>query len=228
VTGNSKKAWPAMIALAVLLMGGAVRVEAYSVTMEFIGQVDYVNNIPGVAIGDIVRGRYTFDSTLPNTGVDPAVGLYESNGTFSLSVGSVSFSVSPYLIGVGNDVSAPAGTHDFYSVEGKTVIAGVDYFYQMFLGTFDLSQGAITSTALPLIPPEVAKFEDFRRFGYCYGVTGPARCTEHGIGGPILSLTLVDGPVTSVPTINPIGLTAMALLLVMGALRSLRRFRRAR
>jgi hypothetical protein len=189
-----KNRWPRIVTLAWLLAG---TVEAAPVTMQFVAQVDYATNVPGVAVGDIVHGEYMFDSAIPNTSPNPTVGRYVVNsGTFSLSVESLSFGVSPYLIAVGNDTSQPAGTQDFYDVEGFTAIAGVDHFYQLFLSTFDLSQGAITSTALPLVPPDVAKFPEFHRFGYCYGLTDASLCTEHGIGGPVTSITLVPEPAT--------------------------------
>lgn len=221
MTTNGENGWAVMIILAWVLAGSAIRVEAASVTMEFVAQVDYVTNVPGVAVGDIVRGRYTFDSALPNSSSDPTVGRYVSNDTFSLSGGSLSFAVSPYLIGVANNAISGLGPQDFYDVEASTSIAGVDYFYQLFLSTVDMSQGAITSTALPLVPPDVGKFPDFHRFGYCYGVTGPTKCSEHGIGGPIISLALVGA--APVPTMSHVVLAMMALLLAVGAARNVRR-----
>jgi hypothetical protein len=215
---SGKKLWSTLIILTLFLAGTVARAEAASVTMEFVAQVDSVTNVPGVAVGDFVRGRYTFDSALPNTSGDATAGLYVSSGTFSLSGGSLFFAVSPYHIGVGNNQTTPLGPQDFYAVEGSMSIAGVDHFYQLFLSTIDLGQGAITSTALPLLPPEVAKFPDFHRFGYCYGVTGPTKCMEHGIAGPIISLALVEA--TPVPTMNHIALAVMALLLAFGALRN--------
>ncbi len=193
--------------IAVSALGCA---QASVVTFNFSG---IVNGLPpelgaNAAIGDVVSGRYSFETTTPDSAADPQTGLYFNAGTsFVMTVGAFTYTSNAVDIVVSN----LAGV-DIYRVTGSNVIgAPTNAGYTPSFFTLDLtdniSASALTSDALPLTPPNLSAF-NINQLTLTFlppaGVQAPASGTARLTG-----LTLGDTPV---PT------PGIAILLAAGLL----------
>jgi hypothetical protein len=202
-SNNHKKLRALTLALA-LMAPVSSATYASLLTFDFTVRISGVTNIAGVAVGDLLSGSYTFESTTSDVTPELDTGTYPISGVYTFAVGPLSFAFSSYLIGVGNNVTFPSGTQDYYTVQSFFDDGTLFHFASLDLASF-ANLNALTSDTLPSVPPDIGAFPDFNNFGYCFGVA--SLCDESGVFGTIESITL-----RSVPEPFTIALVALGLL----------------
>ncbi|MGE3107898.1 MAG: hypothetical protein AB7G11_06385 [Phycisphaerales bacterium] len=163
---------------AALLSGAAPRVRADIVPWEFVGEVTSIANPGGlttpIALGQQVRGTYTFDETTfdvlptPDGGVaylfffpdfpHPPYGLNATIGDATVESGG---DFSPSLNVIVHDGTAPAGGDQLRLVDvGLTTSFVVPPQSTLFMDLTlqDTSGAVLASDALPLVPPPLESF----------------------------------------------------------------------
>jgi len=156
--------------LAVLgVLGWVPEADAFVVTYNFSGTVTIVDPFLAAyfSVGDPVSGSVSFESTTPDTQVDPSIGYYSS------AVSSFSVTVvhgTPYTasaafghIVVENDL-LPLPVVDTYFVTdagtGTGPMLGTDFFFAgMQLSMEDTDATVYSSDALPPGAPPFGQFE---------------------------------------------------------------------
>jgi hypothetical protein len=156
---------------AALLLCSPHAASGQQITFDFTGVITRVDDpltAGPLAIGQIVSGSYTFDSTAGDQDPSAVVGRYDAVLRLELSVPAASYHVlasagaTPGLIEVLNDED---GVRDRYVVDvatpGQDVsgagIAGHTLEY-VSLVLRDRTTLALSSDALPLTPPVLADF----------------------------------------------------------------------
>jgi hypothetical protein len=148
-----------LVSLGLLLAVSDVA-EAEPISFRFVGTVtrstgSFENQFD---VGDPVLGFYTFESTQPDLDSDPQLGHYSAAvRQWRFAVGSTLFELNPVgvnVISVGNDT--PDG--DFYQLFADLVPAlGFSDLRANWLFR-DPSGQALSSDALPLVPPPLSAF----------------------------------------------------------------------
>lgn len=194
----------------------AAPVHARLITFAFEGVVTSISGephdyFPAADDGVPVSGTYTFESTTPDTNPDPNRGQYDH------AVKQIVFRVGPDALVIGPPFNAgisvanqPFGPIDDeeYSVFATTDIGGSFSIFEIQLFNVD-SDGALTSDALPLTPPDISKF-DFRRILLNVGASdfAPGEAPSFVIDAALTSLTLVPAevPEPAMPALVGLGL----------------------
>ena len=193
---------------------------AVPVTFEFEGVIDTIFHATsvdpfgtGIAVGTQFKGRYTFDTTTPNTGTSdygvyihtaPQYGIDVQVGAF---FGSSSTALLPlhYRIITGawnnnGDVVQDIQTQDMS-------FGGVNaYLVQIFL---EGPSTALSSVDLSATPPNLA---DYFVHTFVLGIGPPAHAADVAYWGQITSISAVPEP----STLSLVVLAALALRLGSG------------
>ena len=141
--------------LCALFALAATTAHAIPVTFSFTGSV--TDDPFGLSsFGAPITGSYTFDSAAVDTIPGPATGSYPSVGPgfgFTANVDGTPYSVSGSLaVNTANNIGV-----DQYGAIATDAVLTLELFFQ------DSSQSALSSDALPLLPPAIGAF-DFRQF----------------------------------------------------------------
>jgi hypothetical protein len=136
----------------VLFAGEAL---AAPITFSFAGSV--TDDPFGLSsFGAPITGAYTFDSTATDTIPSPSTGSFPSVGPafgFTTNVDGTAYSLSSNLtVNTANNIGV-----DQYGAIATSAVLTLEVFLQ------DSTQTALSSDALPLLPPTLAAF-DFRQF----------------------------------------------------------------
>ncbi len=161
--------------LASLLLHLSAVVHAAPVTFAFEAvSVNDERPFREIVPGMIARGTYTFESTTPDTSLNPLVAFYTGAVTaFDVEVEGLvgsghSYGTATLIVGdpitiVGSD----PGTADFYSINGigmSGIVAdglfGQWNLVRAFVRFEDRTNSALSSVDLPLTPPDPARFAD--------------------------------------------------------------------
>jgi hypothetical protein len=137
--------------------------QAYPVTFQFGGTVYEIspNNFDSsVGIGTPITGTYTFESATFDINPDPAIGWY--NGaliSISAEVGNYIFNpgTSFFYNNIATNDNANDGHQDGYAVVGSNLTNVVGVGLALIEASFT-TPAAMTSVALPTIPPGVSLF----------------------------------------------------------------------
>jgi hypothetical protein len=185
---------------------------AFPVTFEFEGVIESVTHVTsvdpfgaGISVGTTFSGRYTFDTSTPNTGTSEAAGYVETAPQFGISVrvgaffGSSSTALVPLnyriIIGglVNDDVIQDIQTQDM-------LFGGVNAsLAQIFL---EGPSTALSSVALSEHPPVLA---DYFVHEFVLGIGPPTHAEDVVYQGQITSIHAIPEPST-------LGLLALAAL----------------
>lgn len=173
------------------------------------------------SIGQSIFGRYAFDSEAVDTVSSNDIGAYAYDG-FTFSIDSYTGSSSVGQIQVSDDVAS--GAFDFYRVQNLRVPGGIlaDAIgawtpIELSLQLTDSTATAFDTDALPLNPPDMADFPDFRGFRLSFA--------ENPDAGPVVSLR---GTITSLSFSHvPEPSTGWLLAAGLAGLVARRRHRRA-
>jgi hypothetical protein len=151
-----------LAAVTFLLLSGPLSVNAKPIEFVFTGVVASVEHsaFPTVNPGDLVVGKYVFESTTPDSDPNPTQGLYLSPGTFDAKIGTLSFSFPLSFISVLNHLVAgsdpPTDRYQVGAQSGNTLLE---------LTLFDAAnQNPFTNDSLPLLPPPLGLFDDSKLF----------------------------------------------------------------
>ena len=200
---------------AVLVPLSSSALGADRVLVTFTGTVssitDPVDVFSDFSVGDPVTGRYTYNTTLPDTQPDPGSGTYTQSfpdGGLWIAVGSTGFSPSAgdaLQIYVGDNRPV---THDTFSLQIGIPELPACQANANYLIFRDLSDTAITDDALFLAAPNLSAFP------LSYGLVTGFFC------GPSEESVTLRFNVTSVttevivPTVSTWGLVITAALLM--------------
>lgn len=152
-----------LVILAGLSWAGSAA--AVPITFAFTGivrgMVDTINLDPfGASVGDPVSGQFTFESTTPNTG-SPGEGEYVHGPSFAFDITIGTVTENGFLGQINVTPTTTSGSSRYSSL-GFFLFSGE--FVLMELVLEDSSGTAITSTDLPLVPPDLAEFDPFAPF----------------------------------------------------------------
>jgi hypothetical protein len=166
------------IAAGLLILGITVAF-AEPITFEYRGTVNWVQDDPGAyskapaSVGDLVVFTYTFQSETPNTASLPWRGDYMNQGPLQATIyheglAAASWTISSVGIiirdNMPTDVSGYLGWDDAYDVSGYIPDPTEGLPFAIASRLYLLEHGVlyvpdeITSTFLPLIPPDPALF----------------------------------------------------------------------
>jgi hypothetical protein len=144
-----------------------------AITAE-IGYVDDPGNYLGGAInvGNVITGTYIYDSTTADTNSSPTVGDYEHNITpygITLNAGGLIFRTDPnnvnFLVEIVNDHgSTPRDNYlirSYNNIFPASVPSDPPFETMNYIAwqLDDLAASALTSTALPTLPPVLADWQ---------------------------------------------------------------------
>jgi hypothetical protein len=182
------------------------------ITFDFTGVVQSVDPLlsSAFAIGDLITGSYTFDSSAPDSNPDPTVGHYLSSLAYSVSAGSfVSTGTGPgFQFLILNDLFQSPGTLlDQYQVELKPSsgpsVGGLTYNgFDLFLFTRSSNPTSLTSDALPSSPPLIS---DFASNQTQFGFLEPNSLNSHFVIGSVSTLTEVTAVVPEPASLTLLG-----------------------
>ena len=144
-----------LLFLTLALSADVLEAHANPITFSFTAIVASAEPVfPTVHPGDLVIGRYTFESTTPDSDPNPARGVYLSPGTFDAKIGTLSFSFPLSFIEV-----LSSGTPDRYQVGAQSgnILLELTFFDAA-------NQNPFTNDSLPLVPPPLNKFDDSKIF----------------------------------------------------------------
>ena len=203
--------------LLAFMFAGIPVARATTIEIGLSAEVSYIDDgglLEGLLnIGDVVTGRYSYDSETPDTNPSNTAGIYwhyEFPCGIVLSAGEYTFETDPgniiFRIGIG-DGDDGHDTYSLISYSNLPLSNDVEVF-SIWWQLNDYSQMALSSDALPLGPPILEDWE------YDWGLR-----IELGPKGD----TMVTADVTSVWLIPE---PATVLLLGLGALALLRMRRR--
>jgi hypothetical protein len=151
------KALVILLSLVVGLLGTVPASDAKPVEFVFTAVVASAEHpvFPTVNPGDLVVGKYFFESNTPDSDPNPTRGSYLSTGHFDTRIGTLSFSFPLSFIEVLDNFSGP----DRYTVaamSGNTLLE---------LTLFDAANSnPFTNDSLPLLPPPLGLFDDSKQF----------------------------------------------------------------
>jgi hypothetical protein len=138
-----------------LLLSAISNTYAASVTFNFTGTVrsdslDYANELPGlgVAVGSLITGSVTFDSTVADIASNPAVGIYPMTApsNFEISVGNILVVQNVFELKISD---SPNPNEDGFVINnGNTLNTGEEYFRILLQGI------NVDNDGLPLAPPD--------------------------------------------------------------------------
>lgn len=189
-----------------LLVSAPQAAYAQQITFKFTGVITFVRDplTQGpFAVGQVVEGFYTFDSTAADVDPSGVVGRYENVVRMEYAIPSIGFVATasagsrPGHIEVLDD---DEGVRDRYGVhmnEPDQIVSGPDVAGQTLDGISivmrDRTTMAVSTDALPLVPPTLTQFADGAEIFLSY--TGP-----FGGGDAVFAeLTSLTVESTSVP-----------------------------
>lgn len=146
-----------LLSLAVSLLGTVPASDAKPIEFVFTAIVASAEpEFPTVHPGDLVVGKYFFESNTADSDPNPGRGAYFSAGTFDVKIGTLTFRFPLSEIEVLDNYF---GSQDRYTVvaqSGNTLLE---------LTLLDsANQNPFTNDSLPLVPPPLSKFDDSRHF----------------------------------------------------------------
>jgi hypothetical protein len=163
--------------LAALTVLQSVPARAETVSIDITATVDDVreedNFLQGkVKVGDTIRGTYVYESTTPDSNDSPLYGVYEHSALpygIDLSVNGLRFRTDPnyldFSIGIVNDyVDILGRTNDNYGVSSSlNIIEGLASpfmgYFMIYFQLDDYTGTALSSDALPTMPPVLADYQ---------------------------------------------------------------------
>jgi hypothetical protein len=116
------------------------------------------------AIGEVITGSYTFDSSAPDSVPnDPSVGIYSSSLAYSVSAGSFVSTGTAFQFNIFNNLLLSSGIlRDQYRValgsQGQSVNGLLYNAFSLDLFTNGSNPISLTSDALPSSPPRITDF----------------------------------------------------------------------
>lgn len=143
---------------------------AYAGTITGASALDPASPFPDpVDFGTPFNGTYTFDGSATNEIADPTSGSYASPlGTLTLNLAGLSFTFTGISIGV---VNSPG--FDFYDVIfAENPTADNPTGIQLSLALTDFTGTALSSNALPLVPPSLSLFDTTNAFFFTDTIDG--------------------------------------------------------
>jgi hypothetical protein len=190
--------------IAVLLCFESMPVQAEIIQIGFTAHVDNVNdqyNLLG-SVGDIITGYYVYNSATPDTIPSTYAGEYwhytEPYG-MSLTMGGITFQTDPtnvkFVLGVTNDSQ---GQDAYYMNSYNNLAIGVSVLLDPVSWSLSDNFGvAISSTYLPIIPPDLSKWP-FNNLIISGGKGGSAPLYDQpfSINGHVTEVYLVPEPIS--------------------------------
>ena len=168
----------------------------YAGTIQQVPSLDPDSPFPDpVDLGTPFNGTYTFDDSATNQIVgDPSSGAYFSPlGSLTLNVGGLSFTFTGISIVV---MDAPGG--DFYGVSfAENPTDDNPTGIQLNLSLTGVTDAAVTSNALPLVPPSLSLFDTSNAFFFTDTIDG----NQVELGGSLDALAIPEPPAPIVPVI---------------------------
>jgi hypothetical protein len=187
-----------------LLLSLPQAVAAQELTFNFTGTISFVDPVIAggpFAEGQAVSGSFTFDPTVTDENASPAIGHYTSVTQFRIDIPGAGYTATatPNTSRGFIDVRDNAGTDgDRYVVDveppeqviAPATIAGMPQLWFTFL-LRDRTGGALSSDALPVVPPSLANWEEA---SLLIGLTA-TRDNVHLSGDAVrIQLTSLTGP----------------------------------
>jgi len=163
------------------------------VTFQFAGEITRVrdpDNLLGgaVTIGSPFSGSYTFESATPDVDPDPRRGLYEGALLDVLGqVGALGYHGprgERNAIEVRDGFAGQGLGDEFYQIRSDLVVGGLELDFGLGFG--GVGGDVLGGDALPIIPPDITRFESREFYIFDSSENVPI-----GLGGEIKSLTLV-------------------------------------
>jgi hypothetical protein len=156
--------------LFIVLSFCAGRLCAEDIEIKITAEVTYINEyydiLEGkIKIGDLITGRYIYDSETPDTNPLIAVGAYQHYSTpygITLYADKFVFQTDPnnvdFLVGVGNCIHG----QDAYGIASYNNLPFDNEIYISYISWSldDYSCNAISSTELPATPPVLGDWPD--------------------------------------------------------------------
>lgn len=205
-----KTLWRWVSTFCLVCLGCAGSASAAPITFSFTGTV--TDDPFGLSsFGAPISGSFSFDNAALDSIANPANGSFASVGSgfgFSATVdGTVYASFGQLTVNTANDIAAG----DQYGVIADDALLRLELFLQ------DATAAALTSDALPALPPALAgfAFRQFRLFG-----------DNAEFLGTVETLACTSG--CTVPEPGSLGLALLALALVVRPLRTVARNRSLR
>ena len=139
-----------------------------AVTFEFTARVTSIDTVifPGVSIGDIVSGSYSFNPATPdNFPANSLFGIYrDTSGTFDLQVGATLVTMTPLVPGDSLSITIDVGGGPFLfsyvvfadRIKGLGGPIGAGIF-------LDASTNVVGSDQLSATPPDPSLFDERRQ-----------------------------------------------------------------
>ncbi|MBV9891289.1 MAG: hypothetical protein JO090_10450 [Rhizobacter sp.] len=169
---------------------------AYAGTISQVPVLDPDSPFPlPVDLGTPYTGTYTFDDGAVNQiAGDPTSGSYFSPlGTLKLNLAGLSFVFTGISIGV---IDSPG--FDFYSVIfSENPSPDIPTGIQLSLSLADYTGTALSSNALPALPPSLSSFDTTNAFFFTDTIGG----NQVEVGGSLDALAVPEPPAPLVPVI---------------------------
>lgn len=194
------------IACAAALTAISGTASAAPITFQFGGTVT-ASPVAGINVGDAISGQFTFDSgTSATFPVSPNAATYANTiSSYSVQIGGFSASALTGNIIVINNLG---GSFDGYVVGAglltSTPVPGLTAS-QSFFEAHDASGAALSSTVLPLTPPDLSDF--ITRTYYVLRFLD-ANNVRYQVDGTLTSL--VEVPAPAALTLALLGLLGIA------------------
>lgn len=218
-----------------LLLSAPEAAYAQQITFRFTGVITFVREplTQGpFAVGQVVEGFYTFDSTAADVDPSEVVGRYENVVRMEYAIPAIGFVATaspgslPGHIEVLNDEDDVRDRYGVHMTEPAQIVSGPDVAGQTLDGMSivmrDRTTLAVDTDALPLVPPTLMQFADGAEIFLSYG--GPFGGGD-AVFAELTSLTvesisvpdLLDGLVDQVIGLNVQGGISNSLDAKLGA-----------
>lgn len=186
----------------------------------YVGPIYPDSRFDGVQVGQVLQGRFTFDTEATKTLDVPGRADYRSGPEPGTSEPGNIFYLEVDLGGqayrsLNTEITVHDEANDRYDVVGRNASSGAPSYFTAALGMGDAYGNLFSSTNLPAVPPDLAAV-DYAMFSLNYYVFVASAGTyyePYSVGATVLSIDRVPTEISEPASAWLGGIAAAALLL---------------